>query len=109
MNPFLRWATKILRIFRPAQKSPEVEAEKAPGPPAPVSVSQAVDNPPPKAEKKERPAPSARVTPKKEKQEIQPVFTGRVEPTPALDNPARLRQIKGVISINDIVNRELLD
>ena len=39
-----------------------------------------------------------------------PVFTyGRVEITPDLDNPARLRQIKGVISVQDIANRELLD
>jgi len=38
-----------------------------------------------------------------------PAFTGRVEATPALDNPARLRQIEGVISVQDIANRELLD
>jgi histidinol-phosphate aminotransferase len=43
------------------------------------------------------------------KQETKPIFTGRVEITPDLDNPARLRQIKGVISVNDIANRELLD
>jgi histidinol-phosphate aminotransferase len=43
------------------------------------------------------------------KPEPKPLFTGRVEITPDLDNPARLRQIKGVISVNDIANRELLD
>ncbi len=40
---------------------------------------------------------------------LAPAFTGRVELTPALDNPARLRQIEGVISVHDIANRELLD
>jgi len=48
-------------------------------------------------------------SPKEAKAEIKPIFTGQVEITPALDNPARLRQIKGVISVNDIANRELLD
>ena len=50
------------------------------------------------------------VRPKTEpKRDSKQVFTGRVEVTPDLDNPARLRQIKGVISIEDIANRELLD
>jgi histidinol-phosphate aminotransferase len=39
----------------------------------------------------------------------EPIVTGRVEPTPALDIPARLRQTEGMLSIRDIANRELLD
>ncbi|HUB66581.1 MAG TPA: histidinol-phosphate transaminase [Candidatus Methylacidiphilales bacterium] len=39
----------------------------------------------------------------------EPVFAGHAEITGVLDNPARLRQITGMISVQDIANRELLD
>lgn len=105
MNPLLRWVTKIIHIFRPATvpDSGPLSAEKPTSPtPAPNQVLQ-------------KSLPTAIVESSKpcrsrlEKTALEPVFTGRVEITPDLDNPARLRQINGVLSIKDIANRELLD
>ena len=83
----------------PEPKPTTVEKVEAPGQleksPAPRATPTPSSKPETKAPEK-RPA-------------AQPVFTGRVEITPDLDNPARLRQIKGVISVEDIANRELLD
>jgi histidinol-phosphate aminotransferase len=84
-------APKAQENVPPVKKVEEKPEKKAPAQPQEVVV-----------EKKKEPAPAS-------KPEVKPLFTGRVELTPALDNPARLRQIKGVISVNDIANRELLD
>jgi len=84
-------APKAKEIVPPVEKMEEKPEKKAPAQPQEVVV-----------EKKKEPTPEP-------KTEVKPLFTGRVELTPALDNPARLRQIKGVISVNDIANRELLD
>lgn len=105
MNPLLRWVTKIIQIFRPATvpDSVPLSTEKPPSPtPASSQVLQkslpaaVVESSKPRRNRTEKTAP-------------EPVFTGRVEATPDLDNPARLRQIKGVIPLTDIANRELLD
>ena len=128
MNPLLRWVTKIIRIFRPAPAEavsvPEAKVvTEAPGVSkpreearpstaetkpavkvAPVAEKESSEPVARRATATRKAAPSAET-----KIEAKPVFTGRVEATPDLDNPARLRQINGVISIQDIVNRELLD
>jgi len=102
MNPFLRWVTKLIQVFRPARGSDKASAPK-PTPiqtaPSPVQAPQAT----PRVE------PAKTPRPRSEKPTQEPVFTGRVEVTPDLDNPARLRQITGMPTIQDIANRELLD
>ena len=70
----------------------------------PAAIKKSVEKPAPQPLERTEPVPAAKTKP-----EPKPLFTGRVEITPDLDNPARLRQIKGVISVNDIANRELLD
>jgi histidinol-phosphate aminotransferase len=126
MNPLLRWMTKIVQVFRPAPAPIEAPAIDLPEParePKPeVAREIQVEFKPVREEsvKKIEPAPESqaveprRVAQKREaapepKQVAQPVFTGRVELTPDLDIPARLRQNEGMISVQDIANRELLD
>ncbi|MCE0497865.1 MAG: histidinol-phosphate transaminase [Methylacidiphilales bacterium] len=56
----------------------------------------------PKTAHTPEPKPSAKTS-------REPAFTKRADTTGTLDNPAHLRQISGVISVQDIANRELLD
>jgi histidinol-phosphate aminotransferase len=112
-------AAKVQEIIAPVVKvEAKIETPKsAPEPkakaetPAPVRSIPEEKIPEKKSEPKPKEVPVAQKIEVKPgpKPEANPVFTGRVELTPALDNPARLRQIKGVISVNDIANRELLD
>jgi histidinol-phosphate aminotransferase len=122
-------ALVALEESKPAKKSPPepstLGAEPLPPKRSEPIVRQAQDDKPlttkvvekmttpaspsrPQAEPAPVPEPKPVVEPET-KPEPKPIFTGRVELTPDLDNPARLRQIKGVISVNDIANRELLD
>jgi len=95
-------ATSELPPVQPAlQEEPSLKPLKAE---APLPASKQAERSP--KQPREDKTPIKKVV---EKFAPQPVFTGRVELTPDLDNPARLRQIKGVISVEDIANRELLD
>jgi histidinol-phosphate aminotransferase len=115
MNPLLRWVTKIIHIFRPASiEAPETKPVASATPtihtqredPHGNNVNRPIHGGMTSRASADRREP---VPPTKPKRETKPLFTGRVEITPDLDNPARLRQINGVLSITDIANRELLD
>jgi histidinol-phosphate aminotransferase len=115
MNPLLRWVTRIIRIFRPASiEAPEAKPAASNAPtilarredPSRNKVNRPIHGGTTSRSSADRQEP---VPPTKPKRETKPLFTGRVEITPDLDNPARLRQINGVLSIADIANRELLD
>ena len=118
--------SKVERVIEkpiPVEEKAKEEPSSKPAPkkePSPAPKQEERASRPPREEKaalnisreKLSSSPAVRTEPsppKKVKTEIKPVFTGQVEITPALDNPARLRQIEGVISVNDIANRELLD
>ena len=90
--------TVAVKPFSPPPRTPPLESAPSPFPNS-VNLENLVI-----------PSFSPPLTAKpEEKKPAQPVFTGRVEHTPDLDKPARLRQNKGMISVHDIANRELLD
>jgi histidinol-phosphate aminotransferase len=106
----------VIEELPPVKMEPVISAKPVQVLIEPKPETQPLEKPVEKvAEKAPEKKPVARVAePISEKHKTVPkekkaIFTGRVEITPALDNPARLRQIKGVISVNDIANRELLD
>lgn len=100
-------AQPVIEELKPAEIAPkETPAPSdisAPSEPAPAKVAEAPKREPSPVKKSAKPAEPKAPEPPKE------IFTGRVEHTPALDKPARLRQIEGVISLHDLANRELLD
>ncbi len=105
MNPFLRWVTKIIQIFRPAPPTAKTPAQNpAPKQAATAAPVQLVTKQEMARVVQAKPVHAvAEKSPQKSTQE--PVFTGRVEVTPDLDNPARLRQIKDMPTIQEIANR----
>ncbi len=103
--PVVKDEKKIKPLVQAPEPNDKVESSKSEPVPSPsIEIS-----PEKKSEPMEFDVPPKMEAKPESKLEAKPVFTGRVELTPDLDNPARLRQIRGVISVNDIANRELLD